>query len=79
MLEEGLSTADGATIARAVRSLARRARRTLARPADEPEARALFEAIEEVERQIEPGTSEDIGRWLANLRRRVEGRLPTLV
>jgi hypothetical protein len=80
MFEEGLCTPDGVTLARSVRDLARRARRVLDRPLeDEAEARALFDAIEELERQLEPGTSEDIGRWLASLRRRIEARLPAAV
>jgi hypothetical protein len=80
MLEEGLFTQDGAALARSVRELARRARRVLDRPVeDEAEVRALFDEIERLERQLEPGTSEDLGRWLASLRRRVEVRLPTAV
>jgi hypothetical protein len=80
MLDEGLYRPDGASIARSVRNLARQARKVLAHPADESRARELFDAIERLERQIGPaGNSKDLGRWLANLRRRVESRLPAAV
>jgi hypothetical protein len=79
MFDERSLTTDGATLARTVRNLARQARLVLDFPSDEAETRELFDAIEELERRIEPGTSKDLGRWLASLRRRVEGRLPTTV
>ncbi len=79
MLDEGLYSPDGASIARSVRNVARQARQVLAHPAEESRARELFDAIERLERQIGPGNSKDLGRWLANLRRRVESRLPAAV
>ena len=72
MWNEGWNGPDGVLIARSVRELARQARRTLALPFDESEIRELFESIESLERQLEPGTSADLGRWLASLRRCVE-------
>ncbi len=80
MSDEGLGNPDGVTLASSVRELARSARRVLERPTeDEQETRALFDAIESLERRLEPGTSEDLGRWLASLRRRIERRMPTAV
>jgi hypothetical protein len=79
MFDERSLTSDGASLARSVRTLARQARQALAHPGDEAEARRLLEAIEGLERRVEPGTSKDLGRWLASLRRSVEDRLPTAV
>jgi hypothetical protein len=79
MLDEGLTHEDGVTIARSVRCVARHARRVLDHPADQTAAREFLDEIERLERQIEPGTSRDLGRWLASLRRRVEGGVTTAV
>jgi hypothetical protein len=75
MWEEGKIVPDGAEIGRLVRSLAKQARRVLAGPVEGAEGDDLLEAIEELERQIEPGTSKELGRWLASLRSRVEAQL----
>lgn len=79
MEDEGVGVVDGATVARSVRALARQARSLLADPADERGARELFEAIERLEAQIQPEDSRSLGRWLANLRRHVERRMPAHV
>jgi hypothetical protein len=79
MFDEGSLNTDGAALARSVRYLARQARLALEYPTDDAKVRELFDAIEGLERRIEPGTSKELGRWLASLRRRVEGRLPMTV
>ena len=72
MLTELVAPYDGASLARSVRSIAVRAQRTLKRPANPGEARDLLEAIVSLESAAKVRSYEDLGRWLSNLRRRVE-------
>jgi hypothetical protein len=55
-----------------VRSIAARAQRTLKRPANPGEARDLIDAILSLEHAAKARSSEDLARWLASLRNRIE-------
>ncbi len=72
MLKEAAATCDGASLARSVRTLASRARRALNSPPDPQDSRELLRAIASVEQDGRPYTSDELSRWLANLRVRVE-------
>ena len=65
---------DGVTLAQSVRVLTRMARRVF-RSSDGFEPSRVFEAIDRLERQIEPGSGRELTRWLASLRRELESRL----
>jgi len=72
MLTELAAPSDGVSLARCVRSIAARAQRALRRPANPGEARDLIDAIHSIEEAAKALSSEDLSRWLASLRDRVE-------
>jgi hypothetical protein len=74
MLDPKRTFTDGVTIARSVRDLARMARRAL-RSSEDIDPALVFEAIDRLQRQLEPGSSRELTRWLASLRKQLESRL----
>ena len=79
MLNEESPAEDYVVLARSVRALAAQAQRVLSRPMTEKEANALLRAIDNLERQLEPGSFQPLSRWVASLRRRVEDHAMTAV